>query len=115
MTDPSIGDGREASAHRRWDEELERRGVAAITAYLASGGVGTGQNAEVHLFVTGLENPQRQYVERWLGRKEAEADRLAEDRHRETLKVSRKSARWAFWAFIAGAVAVFVGLLSLLK
>lgn len=104
-----------AAIHKRWDAELERRGVSAVIAYLASDQVGASQNADVRLFVVGLEDPARRYVERWLGRKEADAARLAEERHRETLRIGQKAARWAFWAFVAGAAAVAIGLASLLK
>lgn len=107
------------SLHRRWDAELDRRGVTAIRAYLASDQVGASQNADVRLFVAGLEDPARHYVERWLVRKEADAALLAEARYHEMLKISRKSARWAFWAFVAGAgaavIGIVFGLVSLVK
>ena len=109
MSDPSL--------EQRWDAELEKRGLAAVTLLLDAYNVGIGRNAEVRLFVPGLENPQRDYVEGWIRRKEGEGSRLAEDRHRETLRVgeealrvSRKGVRWAFWAFVMGALSVLIGL-----
>jgi hypothetical protein len=50
-----------AKCDRRWDAELERRGVAAVAAALASAGIGRG--AEFCLFVPDLPNPSRGYVE----------------------------------------------------
>jgi hypothetical protein len=76
----------------RWDAVLEKRGLTAVKLYLAPDNIGTGQNAKVRLFVSGLQDPQRDYVEGWIARKEAEAARLVEDRHRETL---REAVRWA--------------------
>jgi hypothetical protein len=52
-----------AERDRRWDAELERRGVAAVAAALASEGVGIGRGAEFRLFVPDLPNPSRGYVE----------------------------------------------------
>ena len=60
----------------RWDAVLEKRGLTAVKLYLAPDNIGTGQNAEVRLFVSGLQDPQRDYVEGWIARKEAEAARL---------------------------------------
>jgi hypothetical protein len=80
----------------------------AATAYLGSDQVGAGQNAIVRLFIGGPD-PERSYVERWLGRKEAEAARLATERHQESLAISRKSVRWAFWAFVAGPLLLSSG------
>ncbi len=61
--------------------------------YLAPDNIGTGQNAEVRLFVPSLENPQRDYVEGWIAHEEAEAARRVEDRHRETLGVGEEAVR----------------------
>jgi hypothetical protein len=47
-------------------------GKTAVVAKLMSADVGAGRGAEFRLFVTGLPNPSRGYVEDWLGRLEAE-------------------------------------------
>jgi hypothetical protein len=103
---------REQSLEKRWDAELEKRGVAAVTVLLMN--VGTGPGAMIQLGLGG-GNPTRVYVEGWLGRKEAEAVTLAEHRHRETLEPARKGARWAFWAFLVGAAAAVLALIGLYK
>jgi hypothetical protein len=53
------------------DAELKKRGRAAIAAMLTEA-VGTNRGATVRLWVQGLPDPDRAYVEDWLGRKEAE-------------------------------------------
>ena len=108
MSDPP-GKEQQAAVQRKWDAELERRGVAAVAAYLASDKVGTTQNAIIPLYI-GHPDPERAYVEAWLGRKEDDAAQLAEARHQESLAVGQNAVKWAFWAFVAAVVGVLVAL-----
>ena len=56
----------------RWSEALERRGKDSVVATLASG-VGDGGASPFPLGMHGTPNPPREFVEGWIGRKEAEA------------------------------------------
>jgi hypothetical protein len=67
------------SLEERWNTELDKRGIVVVAAFLANNHfVGQGELAEFKLFVAGLQNPTKSYVERWLARKEAEAAQLTE-------------------------------------
>jgi hypothetical protein len=103
----------------RWDAELERRGKTAVAAKLASGDEGAGTGADFRLFVQGLQNPTRGYVEESLGRldrqeKAAEAAAMAEaqaaraeakaDRADEKV-VNTKRFHYIFWPALVAALA----------
>jgi hypothetical protein len=96
------------------DAELDKRGRAAIAAMLTEA-VGANRGATVRLWVQGLPDPDRAYVEDWLGRKEAEEAALAARRHEEALKPAQDAARWAWWACVIGGAALVVSLIALLK
>ena len=64
MSDPP-GKEQQAAVQRKWDAELERRGVAAVAAYLASDKVGTTQNAIIPLYI-GHPDPERAMSRRGL-------------------------------------------------
>ena len=97
---------------QRWDGELERRGIAAVTVLLSKTGSGPGAMVQLGL---GGGNPTHDYVATWLGRKEAEAAALAERRYRENLKPAQEGAKWAKWAFVASAIAAALALVALVK
>jgi hypothetical protein len=96
------------------EAELKRRGVAAVTAMLA-GSVGSNPGAEVRLWVHGLPDPDRAYVEDWLGRQETDAAATAGKRHEEATKPAQEAAKYALWAVIVGAAAAVLSAIALLK
>jgi hypothetical protein len=83
----------------RWDEELERLGKASVTARLGiKEASGAGPNADFRLWVSGLRDPPRRYVEEWLQRKEAEE------------KATEAKRFWCI--FVAAVLAVIVGVIA---
>jgi hypothetical protein len=97
------------------DAELNRRGVAVVAALLANDdAVGIGRGAEVRLFATGLSNPERGYVEDWLGRKERETAVTAAHRHQEVTKSAQEAAKYAAWSAVVGAISAVAGIIAVI-
>ena len=61
------------SIEMEWSAQLDRRGLTSVVAALSGSEVGIGRGAEFRLFIAGMQNPSRGFVEDWVGRKEAEA------------------------------------------
>ena len=81
----------------KWTEELDRRGFPSVVATLASG-VGPGRASPYHLFIQGMPEPTREFVEGWICRREA-AEKATETRR--------------FWLiFVAAVLAVVVGIIA---
>jgi hypothetical protein len=93
------------------DAELNQRGVAAVAAMLPLA-VGSNRGATVKLWVTGVPDPDRGYVEDWLGRKEAEDRATSARRHQEVTKPAHDAATYAWWSVIVGTIAAVAGLVA---
>jgi hypothetical protein len=63
------------------------------------------------LFGVGKENPSREYVENWLGRKQKEGEAIAAQRHEEATRPAKSAAKYARWAFIVSLI-LGIGALS---
>jgi hypothetical protein len=90
--------------------ELERRGSDGVRALLQSGRVGPSRASLVTLGAAGVDDPTRGAVEDWLRDQGSAAEKLAAERHVETMRVARSGRTWAVIAGVVsiGALAVSV-------
>jgi hypothetical protein len=88
----------------RWDAELRRLGRAAVIARLENGGAHA--NSDYKLFVSGLRDPLRGYVERWLARQEEASEKAARARHDQSMRRST-------FAICVSVLALLIAMLAL--
>jgi hypothetical protein len=88
----------------KWSAELERRGVASVVAMLSGSEVGIGRGSDFRLFIQGMPNPSRGFVEDWIGRKEAEERLLEADKR----QLEAKRFRYLLWPTLVAALAAAI-------
>jgi hypothetical protein len=112
-----MSEERDPELEMQWDAILAKRGLAMVGPSLAAGGIiGAVQGAEYRLHEPGLTtNPTRAYVEGWITRQQADAERRQNDQYHQARRLNQRT----YWAAVAGVVvgiiAAMTGMVALLK
>ena len=114
-----MSEERDPELEKRWDAILTKRCLSVVIASLAACPdyvVGPGQGAEYRLHEPGLKrNPDRPYVEDWVARQQAAAERCQNDQYQRSLRLNQRTY-WAAVASVAvGIIAIGVAIAPLLK